>query len=57
MLNRDAKIQERAYALWESMGFPHGADWDHWLEAERQIDLELLTSFKPKKTRAKKKAA
>ena len=57
MLDRDAKIQERAYAIWEKMGYPHGADWDHWFEAEKQVDRELLKSFKPKKPRAKKAKA
>lgn len=57
MLNRDEKIQERAYLLWEKTGYPDGADWDHWFEAERQVDTELRGSFKPKKPakpRAKK---
>jgi hypothetical protein len=53
MLDRHEKIQTRAYALWETMGYPHGADWDHWLEAEKQVDGELLKSFKPKKAAAK----
>ena len=56
MLERNEKIQTRAYALWEKMGYPHGADWDHWFEAEKQIDSELLKGFKPKKAPAKPKA-
>ena len=32
-----AKIQERAYALFERSGREHGHDLEHWLEAERQI--------------------
>jgi hypothetical protein len=55
MLERHEKIQTRAYALWEKMGYPHGADWDHWFEAEKQIDGELLKGFKPKKAPAKPK--
>ncbi len=59
MLDRDVKIQVRAYALWEQTGHPHGADWEHWYEAEKQVDKELLKTFKPKKpaVKAKKPAA
>jgi DUF2934 family protein len=32
-----AKIQERAYRLYEAEGFQDGRALDHWLEAERQI--------------------
>ena len=32
-----ARIQERAYALFEETGREHGRDLEHWLEAERQI--------------------
>ena len=32
-----ARIQARAYALFEETGREHGRDLEHWLEAERQI--------------------
>jgi hypothetical protein len=32
-----ARIQQRAYHLFEAAGFQHGHDLEHWLEAERQI--------------------
>jgi hypothetical protein len=32
-----AKIQQRAYGLFEASGCEHGHDLEHWLEAERQI--------------------
>jgi hypothetical protein len=32
-----ARIQQRAYRLFETGGFEHGHDLEHWLEAERQI--------------------
>jgi DUF2934 family protein len=32
-----ARIQQRAYALFEERGREHGRDLEHWLEAERQI--------------------
>lgn len=30
------QIAERAYALWEEEGCPHGRDVDHWLKAEAE---------------------
>jgi hypothetical protein len=32
-----ARIQQRAYWLYEASGFEHGHDLEHWLEAERQV--------------------
>jgi hypothetical protein len=32
----EADIARRAYEIWERQGRPHGRDFDHWLEAERQ---------------------
>ncbi len=54
MFDRDVRIQQTAYEIWAGKGYPHGADWDHWFEAEQQVDKELLKTFKPKKPRAKK---
>lgn len=34
---RDVKIRERAYLLFEACGCQHGHDLEHWLEAERQV--------------------
>jgi len=53
MLDRDVKIQERAYELWKAKGQPHGADWNDWLEAEKVVDTELMKTFAPKKPAAK----
>lgn len=36
-----AKIQEKAYYLFEKKGYCHGNDWSDWLEAERQVKREL----------------
>lgn len=36
-----AKIQERAYYLFEKRGYSHGNDWSDWLEAERQVKREF----------------
>ena len=31
-------ISQRAYALWEIAGHPHGQDGEHWAQAERERD-------------------
>jgi hypothetical protein len=31
------RVAERAYALWEQEGCPHGRDVNHWLKAEVEI--------------------
>jgi len=31
------QIAERAYALWEHEGRPHGCDLDDWLRAETEV--------------------
>ena len=31
------RIRQRAYAIWESEGRPHGLDHVHWLRAEAEI--------------------
>jgi hypothetical protein len=32
-----AQTARRAYAIWESMGRPHGYDRQHWLQAEAEL--------------------
>ncbi|UCB55217.1 MAG: DUF2934 domain-containing protein [Thiotrichales bacterium] len=34
-------VAMHAYYKWEKAGFPGGQDWNHWLEAEREIE-EML---------------
>lgn len=31
------RIRERAYAIWEDRGKPHGQDLEHWLLAEMEL--------------------
>jgi hypothetical protein len=31
------QVEDRAYALWESQGRPHGRDVEDWLQAETEI--------------------
>ena len=37
---RTRRIQDRAHALWEREGRPHGRDAQHWSQAEREIAAE-----------------
>jgi Protein of unknown function (DUF2934) len=37
----DDLIAKRAYEIYEARGGQHGADFDDWLEAERQITIEF----------------
>ncbi|UFN47299.1 DUF2934 domain-containing protein [Roseomonas sp. OT10] len=32
------RIRERAYAIWEREGRPHGRDADHWDRARQEIE-------------------
>ncbi|WP_306752424.1 DUF2934 domain-containing protein [Paracoccus actinidiae] len=34
------KVRERAHALWEQAGRPHGKDAAHWAQAEQEIAAE-----------------
>jgi hypothetical protein len=38
----EQKIRERAYAIWEQEGRPHGRDLDHRLRAEAEIAAERV---------------
>jgi hypothetical protein len=37
---KEQRIRERAYAIWEQEGRPHGRDLDHRLRAEAEIAAE-----------------
>lgn len=34
----EERIRQRAYALWEQAGRPHGQDEAHWHQARRELD-------------------
>jgi hypothetical protein len=40
MADREEKIRRRAYAIWFDEGCAGGRDQEHWLEAEKEIDME-----------------
>jgi len=35
---RRMMVAMHAYFKWEQAGFPGGQDWQHWLEAEREVE-------------------
>jgi len=39
MPETDRQIAERAYALWEKEGRPHGRDVEHWSQAEHDVGM------------------
>lgn len=40
ILERRQRIQQRAYALWEAEGQPHGMHEEHWHRAEKEVEAE-----------------
>jgi hypothetical protein len=38
--DRRKRIEQRAYALWEAEGQPHGRHEDHWRRAADEIEAE-----------------
>jgi hypothetical protein len=43
------RIEQRAFEIWKSEGFPSGRDWTHWVQAETEIlaELEHTAGTKP----------
>jgi len=41
---RQRRIEQRAYALWEAEGQPPGKHEDHWHRAAREIEAEEIAS-------------
>jgi hypothetical protein len=37
MIDRNERIAERAYRIWEDAGRPEGQDVEHWLSAEAEL--------------------
>jgi hypothetical protein len=38
--DRVEQIRQRAHAIWEREGRPHGRDAEHWRQAEAELDAE-----------------
>jgi len=56
--DREERIRQRAYAIWQSEGHGHGRHEDHWHRAEREIAAEEARSSKvPRRASRSGKAA
>jgi hypothetical protein len=42
MLDTEKTVRERAYAIWEAAGRPHGRDRDHWFQAVRELAMPAI---------------
>ncbi len=38
--NREKRVRELAYQIWQREGEPHGRAGEHWAQAEAEIELE-----------------
>ena len=38
--NSDEAIKERAYHIWMREGRPHGRDFEHWVQAQVELEAE-----------------
>lgn len=36
-VDREARIRQRAFDLWQANGMPEGREMEHWLQAEREV--------------------
>ena len=57
-LEKQKRIEHRAYLFWEAEGQPHGRHDEHWHRAARQIEAEeeVHIAEKPRKGKAPKQA-
>jgi len=44
--DREERIRQRAYTIWQSEGHQHGLHEDHWHRAEREIAAEETPASK-----------
>ena len=55
--DREQRIRNRAYALWEQDGGRHGRHDDHWAQATRDIDAAAARDDKTPTTRKPRTAS
>ena len=58
-LEKQKRIEHRAYLFWEAEGQPHGRHDEHWHRAARQIEAEeeVRITEKPKKKTSERATA
>jgi hypothetical protein len=44
---KQRRIRERAYEIWQREGRPHGRDAQHWQRAEAEIETESQARSEP----------
>jgi hypothetical protein len=49
-------IEERAYHIWQREGCPHGRDFEHWVQAQVELEAEARPSTNGRSNGAKAKA-
>ncbi len=42
--DREARIRERAHAIWEEEGRPVGKEREHWERAAKEVDAQSRSS-------------
>jgi hypothetical protein len=50
------EIAQRAYAMWEQEGKPHGRNLDHWLTAEKEL-TGSAPAASPRRTESAKRGS
>jgi len=50
--DRDKKIRERAYRIWQDEGEPHGKDVEHWHRARAEVEPTSEAEATPDAARA-----
>jgi hypothetical protein len=58
-LEKQKRIEQRAYLFWEAEGQPHGRHEEHWHRAARQIETEaeVHLTAKPRKKASERATA
>jgi uncharacterized protein (DUF3084 family) len=51
LADRDERIRERAYQLWEMEGGPEGREGEYWKRAEELIQDETRSAYPPSASR------
>ena len=58
MTDREEKIRQRAYNIWEEEGYPHGRAEHHWQRAAREVvEPEVAAAEQPVSATPAKKPA
>jgi hypothetical protein len=57
-LEKQKRIERRAYLFWEAEGQPHGRHEEHWHRAAKQIEAEetMHVAEKPRKGKVPERA-